>query len=168
MRSAGIAASLPQKGQISARRAGSAGAAMADDRLKMMQANLESMLGQLEDKAREVVAAQNEAASQRDLVNALTKKIDVSAPCSLVLWRRRLCPACFRVPAPRSRRHALRLQPIPPRPSCLAPQPGRPPTAPLPYALCMPVGEQAQQEAGEGDGASECGAGDAERRRSAD
>jgi DNA repair exonuclease SbcCD ATPase subunit len=56
---------------------------MADDRLKMMQANLEAVLSQLEDKAREVVAAQKEATSQRDLANALTKKIDVRAEACL-------------------------------------------------------------------------------------
>ena len=50
---------------------------MADDRLRMMQVNLESMHGQLEDKSREVDAAKEEAASQRDLVNKMTKKIDV-------------------------------------------------------------------------------------------
>ena len=50
---------------------------MTDDRLRMMQANLESMLSQLEHKSAELAAVHAEAASQRELALALTKKIDV-------------------------------------------------------------------------------------------
>jgi len=74
---------------------------MSDDRLRVMQANLESVLAQLEDKSREVDVANKESASQRELVHALTKKIDVrhSSPRSLPL-RPALCTRRWTPSAP--------------------------------------------------------------------
>ena len=53
--------------------------AMADAmKLKLLQANLESMVQQLDGKTKEAAAAAQEVANQKALVQQITKKLDVS------------------------------------------------------------------------------------------
>eukprot|EP00966_Prymnesium_polylepis_P131107 3032169-Prymnesium_polylepis.1 len=51
---------------------------MADARehMRMMQANMEGMMGQLDLKTKEAAAAVAEASKQRELVAQITKKLD--------------------------------------------------------------------------------------------
>ena len=53
---------------------------MADAKLhaKLLQANLESMVQQLDAKSKEAAAASQEVATQKQLVQQITKKLDVS------------------------------------------------------------------------------------------
>tara|TARA_B110001452_G_scaffold259774_1_gene256532 strand:- start:229 stop:429 length:201 start_codon:yes stop_codon:yes gene_type:complete len=52
---------------------------MADAmKLKLLQANLESMVQQLDGKSKEAAAAAQEVANQKALVQQITKKLDVS------------------------------------------------------------------------------------------
>ena len=52
---------------------------MADAmKLKLLQANLESMVQQLDGKTKEAAAAAQEVANQKALVQQITKKLDVS------------------------------------------------------------------------------------------
>ena len=52
---------------------------MAQDaaKLRLLQANLESVVGQLDMKTKEAEAASQEAATQKALVQQITKKLDV-------------------------------------------------------------------------------------------
>ena len=70
---------------------------MAQDAAKLLilQANLESLVGQLDAKTNEVTAATQEAATQKALVQQITKKLDVlSKRCkTLEQENTRMCEA---------------------------------------------------------------------------
>lgn len=62
-------------------------------KLKLLQANLESMVQQLDAKTKEAAAATQEVATQKALVQQITKKLDVSAAPLAASARQRLLPA---------------------------------------------------------------------------
>ena len=57
-------------------RASHGGPGLVDDRLRAMQANLEALMAQVEEKTQLAAEGFKEAGKQRELVIALTKKID--------------------------------------------------------------------------------------------